>query len=65
LWAPELFAKLLKTTLHYRAATTGKTAKTQVLPGICGIEREGGTPVIWRSCLPKIYRGGPELFGEI
>ena len=47
-------------------ATRDKTSKTMVLPGFFKIEcggGNGGTTVmwlsLWRSCLPKIYHGGP------
>ena len=53
-------------TQPYSAATSVKTGKTAVLPEFCRIEcsdGSGGTKVIspplWRSCLPKIYHGGP------
>ena len=45
-----------------RVAKAGKTAKTEILPGFCGIE-SNSTPVIWpplwRFWLSKIYHGGP------
>ena len=59
-----VFHPSLKRSLNSRASTKGKTGKTKVLPGFCGIEHGGGTPVMWMplwgSCLPKIERGGPE-----
>ena len=52
--------------MHFRATTRGKTSKTVVLPGFCGIERGGSSggmqvmgPLLWQSCQPKIYGGGP------
>jgi hypothetical protein len=56
------------TTGLFRAATAGKTAKTEVLPGFCNIKRGGCSGVepvmwllLWWSWLPKICRGGPGI----
>ena len=45
----------------------GKTGKTAVLPGFCGIEYSSlsdSTPVmwppLWLSCLSKTYFGSPD-----
>ena len=46
-----------------RAATRGKSPKTEVLPGFCRRECGGGSgsmPPMWQSCLPKIHLGGPK-----
>ena len=53
-------------TGKFRAATGGKGGKTMVLTWFSGIvlgDGSGGTllmwPPLWRSCLPKIFFGGP------
>ena len=61
-----LYLKLVSLSIMVstRATTRGKTGKTIVLPGFCRIGGRGCTlfvlPSLWRSCLPKVYCGGPE-----
>lgn len=56
---------VLKTFLPLaRAATRGKSAKTAILHGFFKIEWGSDgvaatSAVVWLSCLPKIYHGGP------
>ena len=54
----------------HRATTGGKAAKAWYLAGFGEIENGGSggapltLPLLWRPCLPKLYRGSPEAGSE-
>ena len=58
-----------KTCSIVRADKRGKIAKTTFLSGFCEMERGGNRVVaavmLWWSCHPQIYHGGPACYSKL